>query len=56
VKYMSQSGGPSTIGPTTPSAGAPPTAPTGTITSKTWLWVAAGVGGLVLLWVLLRRD
>jgi len=56
VKYMSQSGGPSTTGPTTPSAGAPPTAPAGRITSKTWFWVAAGVGGLVLLWVLLRRG
>jgi hypothetical protein len=61
VKYMSQPGGPSTThppstGPTTPSAGAPPTAPTGQIASKTWLWVAAGVGGLVLLWVLLKRG
>lgn len=60
VKYMSQSGGPSTMQPPstgpTPSAGAPPTAPTGRITSKTWLWVAAGIGGLVLLWVLLKRD
>jgi hypothetical protein len=54
VKYMSQSGGPSTTQP--PAAGAPPTAPTGGITSKTWLWVAAGVGGLVLLWILLRKD
>jgi hypothetical protein len=45
---MSQSGGPSTT--------QPPSAPTGGLTSKTWLWVIGGLGVLAVTWVLLRRE